>query len=240
MNMTRREIIKSLCLSAAVPIVGASSAVDAQSSSSINIPNAFLTDYVLKPLSFDPAELEGLSERLVTSHWENNYGGSVNALNNIKRRLIAALADDALPAYVYDDLKREHLMRTGSVALHELYFDNLGSPGNRDSELDRHLSSAFGSVQSWEKEFRRIAAGLGGGSGWVMLGWNTHFRTLENYWMADHMHSPVSVKPILVLDMYEHSYHMDFDANAGEYIDIFVRNINWEVSAERLRTALTA
>lgn len=239
LEITRRTMMKGMTLGAALPVLGAATLVRAQQASPVAIPDAFATDYVVKPLSFDPTALDGLSERLMMSHWQNNYSGSVAALNVIKQRLVTALADDTLPAYVYNDLKREHLMRTGSVVLHEFYFDNIASGQARDSELDRALGSAFGSVQTWEKEFRRIAAGLGGGSGWVMLGWNTHSGTLENYWMADHMHAPASVRPLLVMDMYEHSYHMDFGAAAAQYIDAFMRNIRWSTVAERLNVALS-
>jgi Fe-Mn family superoxide dismutase len=113
----------------------------------------------------------------------------------------------------------------------------MAPPSNRNREFDRVLATSFGSADIWEKEFTRIAAGLGGGSGWVMLAWNQQFGTLENYWMADHLHCPVYASPILVLDMYEHSYHMDYGAAAGKYIAAFMKNVNWEVLAQRLDTA---
>lgn len=204
------------------------------------IPPAFADTHTPRPLPYDPAQLDGLSARLINSHWENNYGGSVRALNVIKQRLAAALADDAAPAYVYNDLKREHLLRTGSVVLHEYYFDNLGPAVARDPGLDRDLTAAFGSVESWSKEFTRIANGLGGGSGWVMLGWNLHTRSLENFWMWDHMHAPAATVPLLVMDMYEHSYHMDYGAAAGQYLEAFMRNVHWGVVAQRLERALQA
>lgn len=136
-------------------------------------------------------------------------------------------------------MKREHLIRHGSVVLLELYFDNIG-PTARDSALDAELARAFGSVQTWEKEFRRIGAGLGGGSGWVMLSWNGHTNALENFWMADHMHTPVSGVPLLVMDMYEHSYHKDYGTAAWQYIEAFVRNVNWSEVAGRLDSAMRA
>jgi Fe-Mn family superoxide dismutase len=231
---TRRAFLRA---SATVAVAaGAASTLKAQET--VAIPSAFTTPAVQKPLSFDPTAIEGLSERLLTSHWQNNYGGSVNALNAIKQRLAAALADDAVQAFVYNDLKREHLLRTGSVVLHELYFDNIGSSA-RDSELDAALTSAFGGVATWEREFRRIGAGLGGGSGWVMLGWNRHARMLENYWMWDHMHGPPSTLPLLVMDMYEHSYAIDYGAATTQYLDAFMRNIRWSEVAARLEAALT-
>jgi superoxide dismutase, Fe-Mn family len=236
---SRRDVIKTLGVGAlSLAAASTSSVLHAQQQPELaNIVHAFAANMAIKPLGFAPDQLDGISENVIVSHWENNYAGSVRALNTIKQRLESALADDALPAFIYNDLKREHLMRTGSVILHELYFDNMVPPSGRNAELDRGLAAAFGSVDNWEKEFRRIASGLGGGSGWVMLAWNHHLGTLENYWMADHLHCPVHVSPILVLDMYEHSYHMDFGAAAGEYISAFMRNVHWEMLAQRLDAA---
>lgn len=196
------------------------------------IPSAFATVHEPKPLPFDPAKLEGLSEKLIRSHWENNYGGSVKALNAVKQKLTGFLEDSDLPPYVYK--------RTGSVVLHELYFGNLGGTGNPDATLRRALSDAFGSVETWEKEFRRMGAGLGGGSGWVTLGLNLHTGLLENYWQWDHLHAPSATLPILVMDLYEHSYQMDYGAAALAYIDAFFRNIHWEAVSGRLDKALKA
>src|SRR6266568_3259044 len=78
----------------------------------MNASPAFQSRTELKPLPFDPAKLNGLSERLIRSHWENNYGGSVKALVAVKTRLVQAAGDKDLPPYVYNDLKREHLIRT--------------------------------------------------------------------------------------------------------------------------------
>jgi len=80
-------------------------------------------------LPFDPTRLKGISEKLINSHWENNYSGAVMALNVVEQRLATMLGDKDLPVYVYGDLKREELLRTGSVVLHEHYFANLGGDG---------------------------------------------------------------------------------------------------------------
>ena len=207
----------------------------AQQTQRINLKGeAFAQTHQPKPLPFDSAKLNGLSQKLVDSHWSNNYGGSVRALNEMKKRLAAAMDDRDLPPYVYNELKREHLMRTGSVVLHELYFDNLGGNGRPDSGAQSWLAAGFGTFDKWQTEFRRIATGLGGGAGWVILGYNRQFGTAENYWMADHMHSPATTTPLLVMDMYEHSYHMDFGAAAAQYVDAFFNNINWEKVLERI------
>jgi len=203
-----------------------------------NTPSAFAANHELKPLPFDPAKLDGLSEKLIKSHWENNYGGSVKALNIVKERLVRLLDDDDTPPFIYNDLKREHFMRTGSVVLHDLYFGNLGGQGKPDAAFSKLLSDAFGSVNTWEKEFKRMGAGLGGGSGWVTLGYNLHTGLLENYWQWDHMHAPSATLPILVLDMFEHSYQMDYGAKATAYLDAFFKNIHWETVAIRLDNAV--
>ena len=200
----------------------------------MSIAPSFQTSETLKPLPFDAAKVPGLSERMLKSHWENNYGGAVKALATVKKRLAEMLAGKDLPPYVYNDLKREHLLRTGSVVFHEYYFENLGGSGQAGAAERQRIAAAFGTFDAWETEFRRIGAGLGGGSGWVVLGFNQHTRQLENYWMADHAHGPATTTPILVMDMYEHAYQMDFGAAAAKYIDAFFKNIQWDAVAARL------
>jgi len=185
-------------------------------------------------LPFDPKSLKGISEKLIQSHWESNYTGAVKALNLLRGRLTQALGDANTPPYVYNGLKWERLIRTGSVVLHELYFANLGGDGKAGTDLRTRIAGAFGSFNAWESEFRKIANGLGGGSGWVVLGYNEQLKVLENYWMADHATAPAYTKPILVLDMYEHAYQMDYGAAAAKYIDAFFTNINWDTVAKRV------
>jgi Fe-Mn family superoxide dismutase len=229
-HIDRRTLVQGLMLAGA----GAPAVLAAQAPA---IAAALASEPTLRPLSFDPARLDGLSERLIRSHWENNYGGSVRTLVAVRRQLAQAMASADTPAWLYNDLKREHLLRTGSVVLHELYFDNLGGNGQAGAGERRLLAADFGSFDAWETEFRRIASGLGGGSGWVLLGYNTHTRQLENYWLADHAHGPAATLPLLVLDMYEHSYQMDYGATAARYVDAFFRNIQWETVAARLAAA---
>jgi Fe-Mn family superoxide dismutase len=186
------------------------------------------------PLSFDVKGLKGISEKLIQSHWENNYSGAVKALNTVRGRLTQALSDANTPPYIYNGLKREQLIRTGSVVLHELYFANLGGDGKASSDLRNRIAGSFGTYDAWETEFRKIGQGLGGGSGWVVLGYNRHLKLLENYWLADHATNPPDTEPLLVMDMYEHAYQMDYGAAAPKYIDAFFANIQWDAVAKRL------
>jgi Fe-Mn family superoxide dismutase len=199
---------------------------------------AFRGQHQPKPLTFDPAKLKGISEKLIRSHWENNYGGSVKALNAVEQRLDAMLKEKDLPAYMYGDLKREELVRTGSVVLHEYYFGNLGGEGKAGGKALDLLKQWFGSYEQWEVEFKKTANALSGGSGWVTLSYNMHSGEVHNYWSWDHMHNAPTGYPLLVLDMYEHSYQMDYGAAAAKYIDAFMQNVNWEEVNRRAELAL--
>lgn len=190
-----------------------------------------------KPLPFNPAKLKGISEKLIKSHWENNYAGTVKALNATKKQLNEVLNKKDFPPYLYADMKREHLLRTGSVVLHEIYFGNLGGDGKVGGEILNAIKASFGSFDTWETEFRKIGQGLSGGSGWVILGYNLQLQQLENYWSWDHMHNPPFTVPILIMDMYEHAYQMDYGAAAPMYIDAFFQNAHWQIADDRLSTA---
>jgi len=190
--------------------------------------HAFSGGHQPKPLPFDPAKLAGISEKLIRSHWENNYGGAIKALNIIEEKLAMLLKEKDLPAYLFGDLKREELVRTGSVVLHELYFANLGGDGKAHGKALDFVSKWFGCYEQWKAEFSKTANALAGGSGWVVLAYNLHTRELHNYWAWDHMHNAPMGMPLLVLDMYEHSYHMDYGAAAARYVDAFLQNISWD------------
>src|SRR5262245_44560352 len=99
----------------------------------------------VKPLSCDPTKLKGLSEKLILSHWENNYGGAVRRLNAIAAQL-AELDFMKAPIFAINGLKREELIATNSMILHELYFDSLGGSGIADGAIEQWLTRDFGSV----------------------------------------------------------------------------------------------
>jgi Fe-Mn family superoxide dismutase len=181
-----------------------------------------------KALPFDVNKLDGLSEKLIRSHWENNYIGSLKTLDTISLRLAAAMKDTEIPAVVYGGMKREELHRLGSVILHEHYFGNLGGDGRPGGGVLKAIKKAFGSYDAWESEFRRTAMSLAGGSGWCVLTYNTYTHELRNQWAWDHMHGAIGGIPLLAMDMYEHAYHMDFGSAAAKYVDAFMRNVNWE------------
>jgi Fe-Mn family superoxide dismutase len=190
--------------------------------------------YKIVPLDLTPAELDGLSERLMTSHYENNYGGAVRRLNAITAEL-ARLDPAAAPNYVLNGLKREELIAANSMILHEIYFAGLGSREAVPGDLAQQIERDFGSVVRWRAEFTSMGKALAGGSGWVLLTWSARDRKLINQWAADHTHALADAQPILALDMYEHAYHLDYGAKAAAYVDAVMRNINWAWVAQRWR-----
>ena len=188
--------------------------------------------YTMKPLGCDPQHVIGMSEKLIVSHYENNYGGAVKRLNLITEQL-AGVDFNTAPNYLINGLKREELIATNSMILHELFFDGLGDESLPDKDLSRALARDFGSVDRWRSEFIAMGKALGGGSGWVLLSWSPRDKRLVNQWAADHCHTLAGGQPILALDMYEHSYHIDYGAKAATYVDTFMNAIRWR-NADKL------
>ena len=190
----------------------------------------------IAPIHCRPWMLNGISERLIVSHYENNYGTAVRSLNAFRDEL-NALDLAATPGHRIRALKREELMAMGSVALHELYFGTLGGDGKLTAAMSTALEEQFGTVDAWRREFMAAAQSMRGGSGWVLLSYSRRDGRLYNQIAFDHTQAIVDALPVLVLDMYEHAYHIDFGANATAYIDAFMRNIDWTVVGQRLMEA---
>ncbi|MDO9453350.1 MAG: Fe-Mn family superoxide dismutase [Stagnimonas sp.] len=236
-TLTRREAMSLIGAGAAVT---AFPVLAAEQTPSLELPplqTVFRGIRQPTPLRFDPAKLKGLSEKLIRSHWENNYTGSVKTLNLIEGRLAAAMQDKDFPPIAYGGLKREELHRVGSVVLHEHYFDGLGGDGKPGGAIRTSLSEVYGSIEAWEAEFRRTAMSLAGGSGWCVLTLNAYTGELRNQWAWDHLHGAIAGLPLLVLDMYEHSYHMDYGAAAAKYLDAWFANVDWQVVDQRFTQA---
>jgi superoxide dismutase, Fe-Mn family len=183
--------------------------------------------YVMKPLSCDPNRIRGMSERMIISHYENNYGGAVKRLNLIEEKL-AEIDYVSAPGFLVDGLKREQLIATNSMILHEVFFDSLSDESEPGVSLKDALARDFGSYDRWRAEFIAMGKALGGGSGWVPLTSSPRDRKLTNQWASDPATRWMAGgTPILALDMYEHSYHIDCGAKAANYVDVFMAAINW-------------
>jgi Fe-Mn family superoxide dismutase len=180
--------------------------------------------------------LNGLSLKLIESHYENNYGGALRRLNTITEQL-ESLDFAKAPGYLINGLKREQLVALNSTLLHELYFASLGGDGKPTSALSETLAQHFGSMDRWRAEFVAMANALAGGSGWVVLTYIPRDRQLINQYAAEHTQAVAGGIPILALDMYEHAYHLDFGANAKAYVEAFMRNVDWSAAETRLDDA---
>jgi Fe-Mn family superoxide dismutase len=193
--------------------------------------------YQLKPIFCRPWLLNGLSLKLIESHYENNYGGALRRLNAITEQL-ESLDFARTPGYVLNGLKREELVALNSTLLHELYFASLGGEGKPTRTMADALARDCGSVDRWRSEFVAMGNALGGGSGWVLLVYVPRDRRLVNQFAAEHSQAVAGGIPLLALDMYEHAYHVDFGANAKAYVDAFMRNVDWKAVEERYEDAL--
>lgn len=187
----------------------------------------------LKPLAAKPESYPGFSEKLVASHYANNYAGAVKRLNAIAGRLDAL--DISAPAFEWNGLKREELAAYNSMVLHEIYFEALASAKPPSAEFAAAIARDFGAFETWRKRFAACAKALAGGSGWVVLVRENRDGRLAIQWGADHAMGFAGATPLLALDMYEHAYHMDYGADAGRYVDAFVATIDWTGAERRWR-----
>ncbi len=234
MPISRREALGALALGGAGTLLhnpGLASAEGAQHGGRRFDPG----QHAPRELGFNAKKLRGISEKMIASHWENNYVGAVKNLNHVEKEL-ARIGKDT-PGFLVSGLKERELSFTNSIILHEHYFGNLGGNGKASGAIVAALAETYGSVGRWEEIFRATGASLGGGSGWAVLEWNLHQGTLRTYWSGNHTQALALGAPLLVLDMYEHAYQMDYGAAAAKYIDAFVQNVDWQEVNRRYEQA---
>ena len=201
-------------------------------------PSALTGTHNVVPLPFKPTALNGISEKMIVSHHDNNYAGAVKNLNKAEQELSRINADT--PPFVVAGLRQSELTFRNSKTLHEAYFGNLGGDGKRSGSIEKALAEAYGASSRWEEHFRATGAGLGGGSGWVILSLELEGGALRTVWSGNHTQVLATSVPLLVMDMYEHAYQMDFGAAAAKYIDTFFVNVRWDEVNHRYERALAA
>ena len=235
---TRREALGMMAAGGAATLLkGAPFRLRAEGGGMAPLPGP-LPPHAIAPLPFQAGKLKGLSERLIVSHHDNNYAGAVKNLNAVRTQ-IAALPKDA-PGFLVGGLRAKELTYANSATLHEAYFSNLGGDGKPSGSAAQALASAFGSAAAWEEAFRAVGSSLGGGSGWTILDFSFADGGLHIAWAGDHSQTLASGYPLLVMDMYEHAYQMDYGAAAGKYIDAFFQNVDWDEVNRRLDRARKA
>lgn len=244
-ELTRRDALTTLALGGAAILTGCAGAQRVAaplgtSSTPTREPNMTFTtaltgNHTVVPLPFAPGSLNGLSERLISSHHENNYGGAVRNLNRAEQELSQITPET--PPFVVAALRERELTFRNSKTLHEAYFANLGGDGRRSGAIEAALAQAYGTTARWEQHVRATGMGLGGGSGWALLVLELDTGALRTVSSGNHTQVLATSVPLLVMDMYEHSYQMDFGAGVARYIDAFFANVNWDEVNRRLERA---
>lgn len=187
-----------------------------------------------KPLKTE--RLQGISANQIKQHYEL-YKRYVNTTNRIREDLAEASKADANANYSpYRALKLEETFNWDAVKLHELYFWNLGGTGgNATGRIRRQIDKDFSSYESWKEDF--LAAGKSA-RGWVVLAYDCDDKTLRNYLQDTHNTGVIwRAIPLLVLDVYEHAYFIDYGIDRGKYLDAFFANIDWNEINRRFGTA---
>jgi Fe-Mn family superoxide dismutase len=231
-GMTRREIMGAIAAGGSAVLISSAGIARAAGATA---PSAGTGKHAPVPLPFDPKSLKGLSEKLIVSHHDNNYAGALKNLNKVEEELARVNKDT--PGFVVGGLKERELTFTNSGILHEHYFGNLGGNGKASGGVQKAISDTFGGFSRFEESFRATGMSLAGGSGWTILAYNLHAGALQTYWSSNHSQALAFGQPLLVMDMYEHAYQMDYGAAAAKYIDAFFANIRWEEVNRRFERA---
>lgn len=179
--------------------------------------------------------MAGFSEALLKNHF-TLYQGYVTNTNKLLDTLEQMLKEDKTANPEYAELKRRLGWEFNGMRLHEYYFENLGgtAPLDVDGRLGKKLAESFGSVDAWEKDFR--ATGAMRGIGWTVLYQDSADGRLINIWINEHDGGhPAGCKPILVMDVFEHAFMLDYGLKRADYIEAYFKNIDWKAVEGRLK-----
>ena len=178
--------------------------------------------------------MEGFSDTLLKNHF-TLYQGYVTNTNKVMDAIDRLLKEGQTGNPEYAELKRRLGWEFNGMRLHEYYFENLGGRGGIDKagKLHEKLIESFGSYEAWEKDFR--ATGTMRGIGWVALYQDISTGKLINFWINEHdAGHPAGGMPILIMDVFEHAFMIDYGLKRADYIEAFFKNINWETVESRL------
>ncbi|KNZ70699.1 superoxide dismutase [Fe] [Thermincola ferriacetica] len=193
-------------------------------------------EIIAKPLKPELLKLDGISTKQITEHYEILYKGYVKTTNEIRRKLSQVSRENQNPRYTeFRELKVEETFNLNGVVLHELYFNNLGGDGGPPiGKIRNAIIHNFGSIEKWEEDFKAAAASS---RGWVVLAYDFRDKRLHNFLLDAHNVGVIqSSAPVLIIDVYEHAYFIDYGAKRAPYIDAFMKNIDWGVVNHRFET----
>lgn len=181
--------------------------------------------------------MEGFSEDLLENHF-TLYQGYVKNTNDVLATLDVLRKEERADSYEYGELKRRLGWEFNGMRLHELYFENLGGakPLDKDNAIGELLRPRFGSIEAWQEDFR--ATGGMRGIGWAVLYYDPRARYCFNSWINEHDTAhPAGCAPLVVMDVWEHAFMLDYALDKASYMDAFLKNVHWDVVAERLKKA---
>lgn len=179
--------------------------------------------------------MEGFSEAILKNHF-TLYQGYVTNTNKVLDTLAQMLADGKTATPEFAELKRRLGWEFNGMRLHEYYFENLGGKSgfNKDSALAKKMTESFGSHETWEKDFK--ATGTMRGIGWVVLYQDNTNGRLMNFWVNEHdVSHPAGCSPLLIMDVFEHAFMIDYGLKRVDYIEAFFKNIDWKTVEGRVK-----
>tara|TARA_B100001971_G_scaffold13260_1_gene10572 strand:+ start:158 stop:742 length:585 start_codon:yes stop_codon:yes gene_type:complete len=176
----------------------------------------------------------GLSEQLLKNHF-TLYQGYVTNTNKVLSRLASILKEGSTGTPEYAELKRRFGWEWNGMRLHENYFDNLTNGGtllDTNSVLAKAIVTDFGSIENWEKDFK--ATGMLRGIGWTALYLDPESKRLFNTWINEHEIGHISGGSLLlIMDVFEHAFMIDYGLKRADYIEAFFKNIDWNIVSKR-------
>lgn len=190
-------------------------------------------DYSAKDFSY-LIGTPGFSENLLNNHFKL-YQGYVANTQKVANLLVELLREGKENTPEFAELKRRFGWEWNGMRLHELYFGNLGGASNPDSapKVLEIIKSAFGSIDGWQRDFK--ATGMMRGIGWVILYRDQQTKNAFNCWINEHDVAHLAGgTPLLVMDLFEHAFMLDYGMNRADYINAFMKVINWQVVEKRI------
>lgn len=183
--------------------------------------------------------LKGLSDELLKNHF-SLYEGYVNNTNKLTEKLNELTKNGMSTTPEFSELKRRFGWEWNGMRLHEYYFENLSKDEtalDKNSDLFQKITENFGNYENFEQDFRRTAEIRG--IGWVILYYDSINNALFNLWINEHhIGHPAGATPILIMDVFEHAYMLDYGTKKADYIEVFFKAIKWEVAAHRMENSL--
>jgi Fe-Mn family superoxide dismutase len=179
--------------------------------------------------------MQGFSETLLKNHF-TLYQGYVTNTNKLAETLGQMLKEGKTGTPEFAELKRRFGWEFNGMRLHEYYFENLGGKEGLDknSKLSKKMTEDFGNCEYWEKEFKSVGAMRG--IGWAVLYQDSSTGKLINFWINEHdVGHPAGCNPILILDVFEHAFMIDYGLKRADYIEAFFKNIDWKAAEGRLK-----